>query len=644
MLMQKSCLMRKPVPSGMAYAIFALMLLFAFGFSAQLFAERASEGEADLFEMPLEELMEVEVTTSARRPQPIARATSAMYVITAEDIRQAGVTKLADLFRLVPGMDVVRREGSAFAVSARGLASGSNKRMQVLLDGRPLYDSFQGGVNKYELHPIFLENIERIEVVRGASGVTWGVNAMNGVINIITKKAADTQGGFGYGGFGNRELQQGYMRFGGTDGQLAWRATAGGSHDTGTGGDHGAAFGDYFRAFQSTGRADLKMSNDTTLTFTGGQKNSRYGIHSGHRSIQYMNLLWRRAYDDNTSLQIRWSEGFVKRYATTHNGRTREDMLEVQHSFVRDMHNVVWGADYTRDTHHAELNTLVDLIDPDDLADDNVSAFIEDEITLADNLWFTVGYRGHHNELTHFDWAGKTALIWEVAPKHFIRGAISRSFRRPVLYEEFAHRIDTGTTVVRQGNDALANEVLVSYELGYRGLLRENLELNIEGFINKHSNLIGIKSGKYENVLDITTYGVETAVNWRPYDWWLVRGFHAYEHQTGENKINDSSLGKTALWPVPHHKVGLTNRFYLDKSTTFNTQLFWYDTFYNSRVARTMVEPYFRFDIRLARRIWNDSAELAFGVSNLTRHFHYEGNASLNEVPRQFYFQFFYKF
>jgi iron complex outermembrane receptor protein len=157
--------------------------LIVFGPAPHSFAQQqGSNKPADLFEMSLEELMEVEVevTSSARRPQRLARAASAVYVITAEDIRQAGVTHLGDLMRLVPGMDIAQVESNSFAMSARGLAKPTSSRIQILLDGRPLYDAGMGEM-KFEARPIFLENIERIEVIRGAGGVIWGVNAMNGV-------------------------------------------------------------------------------------------------------------------------------------------------------------------------------------------------------------------------------------------------------------------------------------------------------------------------------------------------------------------------------------------------------------------------------------------------------------------------------
>lgn len=233
-----------------------------------------------IFDLSLEELLAVEIVISsaARRPQSIGQASSAMYVITAEDIHQSGVTHLGDLLRLIPGMNVSHTIGFQYQVGIRGFPSFNAKRFQILLDGRSLYDAFKGGA-ELDFHPIFLENIERIEVIRGSGGVTWGVNAMNGVINIITKEASETKGGLIYGGIANRDTAQGVVRYGAKNGPVTWRLTVGATDDNGFGEeDHGKAFGDGLQTSLVTGRAEIEIGDRTTLTLAGGFKDSTFEI------------------------------------------------------------------------------------------------------------------------------------------------------------------------------------------------------------------------------------------------------------------------------------------------------------------------------------------------------------------------------
>jgi outer membrane receptor protein involved in Fe transport len=320
------------------------------------------------------------------------------------------------------------------------------------------------------------------------------------------------------------------------------------------------------------------------------------------------------------------------------------------------MHNIVWGADYTRDVYDSTPHNGINVTNPDDFANDQVSAFIEDEITVADNLWYTIGFRGQYNELTHYDWAGSTALVWEFTPKHFLRGAISRSFRRPTFWEEFKTDADSWG---KFGNDSLRNEGEVSYEVGYRGQWAKNLSVNIEGYANKTKNLISMETltspvwhQQFENALDVTTYGFETSFEWRPADWWLMRAFHTYMHQTNRGQLTGWGNDKLEVVLSPQQRAGLTNRFYLDKSTTLNTQLYW--TQGGATQSLEHIKPtsaFYRFDVRLARSFWKDTAEIAVGATNLFDKSHPEGgydwsgaNPVLTEVPRQLYFQFFYKF
>jgi len=643
--------------------VIAILLAAVVCFNSTLAADEITYEEAErrLKAIGEEQLLlffepgDIFVTSSARRAQPIARATSAMYVISAEDIRQAGVTKLAELMRLVPGMDVHQETGYTYGVSARGLAKAQSQRLQILLDGMPVFNPYRSGQLSLQFFPLFLDNIERIEVIRGSGGVIWGSNAMNGVINIITKKAADTQGTTIYTGVGNRAYHEGFVRLSGSDERLDWRGTTGLHSDRGLGTNHGkdhrtVIINDSFRAFQASGRGDLRLDEDTTVSFMGGHKHSsyQYGLwERTHESIQYMNILWGKQLDEDSSLQIRGSLAHFRRIHWDRFVRARENMIEFQHNFVEDIHSIVWGIDYTQDVYLASRR-VGDYANPDGTHDDRVSGFIEDEIALADDLWLTIGTRQHYNQLTHYDWAGRVALVWEVEPKHFLRAGVSRSFRKPSFEEEYRH--GGGNNISKLGNDSLRNEKLLAYELGYRGMVRDNLELNVEGFINKHEDLIAEKSiggglSQFVNAHNVTTYGIETAIDWKPYDWWLVRAFHAYEHQTENSEVNVSTRkGALSVFLPPKHKAGLTNRLYLDETTTLNTQVFWYANHINPYWQRREIAEFFRFDVRLGKKLWNDSAEIAFGVTNLQEQAHYEGNYWEVEVPRIFYVQFYYTF
>jgi iron complex outermembrane recepter protein len=304
---------------GLGLFIVALLMIIGANAEEETLSSKAADISTDkLLNMSFEELAKVTITSSARRPQPISRSSSAIYVITAEDIRLAGVQKLDDILRLVPGMDVAHVStagGISFASSARGFARPSSEKMQVLVDGRSLYNPFRAGV-ELGVEPIFHENIERIEVIRGSGGVVWGVNAMNGVINIITKKAVDTQGGLLSGGFGNRETGQGFLRYGESTENLSWRLSLGGNQDNGFGSNHGKDIVDDQEGQSVTGRVDYQIDHKTTIDASFGHRESElgFGLKDPIRlSLQYANIILKRQLNEGESIQLRWSENFYDR-------------------------------------------------------------------------------------------------------------------------------------------------------------------------------------------------------------------------------------------------------------------------------------------------------------------------------------------
>jgi outer membrane receptor protein involved in Fe transport len=331
-----------------------------------------------------------------------------------------------------------------------------------------------------------------------------------------------------------------------------------------------------------------------------------------------------------------------------------------------DTHKIVWGGDYTRDVFQTALvpGGRLSIANPDGFANDQVSSFIEDEITLAKNFWFTIGGRLQYNELTYLDWAGNAVLTWELVPKHFLRAGVSRAFARPIMQNYFYSLIPIPKPPAlpkiteRAALDGIDNEHITAYQVGYRGQIMKNLEIDIEGFQHVNEDLIGsYEKGKpivryTDNILDVTSYGLETSLDYKPFAWWLVRGTHSYEHQTETNRMN--TLPPRLIVPsVPKHTATLTNRFYLDSSTTLNIQLFYTDPFYLENVlydaATNKVDDHIRLDVHLARKIGNN-AEIAIGVKNVNDPYHYEGNTTgkaeldYKRVAKLYYLQFYYRF
>jgi iron complex outermembrane receptor protein len=657
------------------------LLLCASLFAVTLLQGRPLQAAADpnssgsYLDMPLDQLINVQVVSSARRPQAIGRSSTAIYVITSEDIRMSGVTTFADLLRLVPGMQVHQILGFSSQVGIRGFAQRNAARIQILMDGVSLYDSFKGGV-ELEFYPIILDDIDRIEVIRGPAAVAWGVNAMDGVINIITKKVADTMGTRVYGGVANNFTTEGYVSYGGGSDDAAARGTFGGFYSHGDGRDRGNAIQtDIWHNWTATGRGEAKLWDGSSLTVSGGERATAYAPPSWqHPSIEYMTMVWDKNLEKNSDLKLTVAGNYWENYDTgSYDVRSYQNLVELQHTFGWDAHRIVWGGDITRDVFHlGNLMGRKSVEQPESFANDQSSIFIQDEITLADNLWWTVGGRLQHNELSGQDWAGESMLTWEVAPDNYIRGGISRAFARPTMQKYFTWAVATtgniNSPTDRSAPDGMGNEHIVAYELGYRTQLAQNLELDVEGYYNQNQQMI---AGHYElgqwtpgvlytdNTIDVDSYGIETSVEYKPYNWWLVRAYHSYEHQNNVNIMNNKGTAtdpvgvRLSVPSVPSNTIGLTNRFNLDADTTLNVQIFYTDSFFlennDHNAVTNEAEKYTRLDIHLARKILKGAGEVAVGVKNLCDPYHYEGDAlgtgtDQERVPRLWYAQFRYAF
>lgn len=476
----------------------------------------------DLARLSLEELATVEVTSVSRRPEPLAQAPAAVYVITDDDIRRSGARSLPEILRLAPNLHVARLNAVDYAISARGFNStqASNKLL-VLIDGREVYTALLGGVFWQE-HQLVPEDIERIEVISGPGGTLWGANAVNGVINVVTKNAGATRGGRAAGTAGTVE-SDGSLRYGGALGQTgAYRiygmhfrrgesvvaATGRGSDDDWEGRQAG------FRTDWETGASGFTVQGDI------------YEHTSPGSELSGGNLIgrWVMQMQGGSTLQVQGYYDASERLAPGLTSAEEVFDVEAQHALRIDRHEVVWGGGYrvSDDRFVSTLNPFVLTPESDTIQFFNV--FAQDTVALADDLSLTVGLKLEHSTYSGLEYLPNARLGWSASATSFFWGAVSRAVRTPTRIDRelnFPGLVDAAT-------DFESEEVL-AYELGWRGQPTGDTSLSVSLFYNDYEELRALATSDGDglfvlsNVLEGDTWGVEAWGEWRPFDWWRLR-------------------------------------------------------------------------------------------------------------------------
>ncbi|HKL82321.1 MAG TPA: TonB-dependent receptor plug domain-containing protein, partial [Desulfobacter sp.] len=409
--------------------------------------------QKDIFELSMEELMDIEVTSVAKKSQNLSNSATAIHVITNEDIKRSGVTNIPDALRMVPGITVARIDANKWAVSARGFAGRFANALLVLIDGRSVYTPAFSGVY-WEVSDVLLEDVDRIEVIRGPGATVWGANAVNGVINIITKHAGDTQGGYVALGSGNHENVISSVRYGDALGQdTFWRFYAKHqSRDEFTLAS-GSDAGDAWTKTQAGFRLDSMLSSrdsltiqgdiyeadiDQTLLLAGLTPPSYLTSTPVETDIKGWNLLsrWKRTLspDSDFTLQV-YYDGKNQAEDINESDRNTFD-IDATHRFALGAWNdIVWGIRY-RYTRDRFSESYIVSIDPTEEEDHLFSGFIQDEISLADDaVKLTFGSKLEYNEYSHMEIQPTIRALWKVNNEHKVWGAISRAVRTPSRFE-----------------------------------------------------------------------------------------------------------------------------------------------------------------------------------------------------------------
>ncbi len=621
----------------------------------------------------LEQLMNVsvEVSSAARKPQKLEDTAAAIHVITRQDIRRSGMTSLPELLRMVPGMQVAHIDGGSWAISSRGFNAKNSDNLLVMLDGRVLQTPSFTGVY-WDAQDVVLEDVERIEVIRGPGGALWGANAVTGIINIITMSASATQGGMVSGGAGNHE-HQGTARFGGKLGEAGhFRIYARDAAQNNFRQTSGAEAHDRHDLRSAGFRTDWDMSGGNSLTvqgdtYTGSSDHTGtavsllppYSTPAGYTiDLKGSNLLarWKSALSvtDEWALQF-YYDTYERRYFNLGERRDTCD-LDFQHRFLwGERNDIVWGAGY-RQTGDRMDNTFVVSYAPASRTDHVTSAFFQDEIALnKDSLHLIAGSKFEHNDYTGFEYQPNLRLRWKIDERQTAWAAVSRAVHTPSRTDADSQVVATvikpGATTFAtrlQGNPAIQSEHVFAYEAGYRSQLTEQVQTDVAAFYSEHRNLMTIEREAnfpgagytvvplvFNNRAKAATHGVEWSGSWRPTGRWQFKAAWSWLKMNIRRDANstDTSIA-TEAGRSPQNQFQLHALHSPLDNIDLGASLYYVDS-----LPSLNVPGYARLDAHIGWRIQRD-LELSLTGRNLLDPGHPEFvNASgprTSEVPRSF--------
>lgn len=600
-------------------------------------AALAQSEEAPLEDLSLEEILQADVTSVAKRPQRVEESAAAVFVISREDIRRSGVTTLPELFRMVPGMEVASLASGNAAVTARGFNGRFSNKLLVLVDGRAIYLSTLSGVLwDQQLPPV--EDIQRIEVVRGPGATLWGANAVNGVINVVTKHSADTLGAIAGARYSSDRDGRIVFRLGTTAGDRgALRAYVVGHRAEGFAyaapdrrHDRSSAMQAGFRYdFEPTERDSFSLQGDvqtgeSDLTRIASPSAAFAGAPVGVR-FSGQNLLgrWTRTGDDNvSSVQVYWDR--VERKEAGLDGvRDQADIDVSQHFSLGERHQVVWGAGYRWSSDRVKMLTPVMRFAPEARSEQWYGAYVADEITLVpDHLRLSLGAKLEHNDYTGFEVQPSLRIAWTDTRGWTAWGAVSRAVRTPSRLET-ALEVDNPIVAISAAGDLSAEELL-AWEAGWRGKLGRAVSLDVTAYVHQYENLViwnatpAMAPGQpfitleFVNGGQVETQGLEAALEARLTDRWTVKAAAStIDMNVLQNGFTVAGLDTFSSDRSPRHQLSVRSWFDVTDSIDLDVWV--------RRVASTgagSVEGYTDLDIRAAWRP-TPSLELYILAENL---------------------------
>jgi len=606
----------------------------------------------DISELAPEDLMKLTVTSAANKEEPLSKVGAALFVITREDIASSGANNIPDLLRLVPGVEVAQINANQWAISIRGFNSFYSNKVLALIDGRALYQPSFSTV-LWDMQDMPLEDIERIEVIRGPGGTIWGANAVNGVINIITRRARDTQAGLMSAGAGSWRTGVGLMQYGGKIGpEGTYRAFAK-YVDMNSSGFPGQRASDGWHSWAAGFRSDWDLSPKDSLSVQADIRNtieggttlavfsqpapSRAVINSPIRNIaDDVMETWQHTLQDGSETTLRVYYDHIDRH-----GEAGADIVndtvdaDFEHHLTAGARNdLVWGLDVRvhHDHIHPDDNHSLE-VSPERKTVPYGSAFFQDEIRLTNSLFLTLGSKLEHNDYTGWEYEPGAQLVWTPSEHHTFWTSASRAIRQPNR-ADFGARLNVAVTpidgmlalITLSGDNGVKAEKLHDYEVGYRSQIHPRLQVDIATFLSYYHDVETSEPGapylvtspggtpylvlplSFANLARARNYGAELYLQWSAARrWTLGSGYSFLQMSAGTVAGSGDTFASTIPGSSAKHHLALNSSVKLRSNIEWNATLR-----YVSRLATPNIASYVGADTTMR---WQPRGDLEVSVT-----------------------------
>ncbi len=638
--------MKSPTPKiGRRAARALLLLLGGWAWAAPAFGQMLQPlpPPSALKKMSLDQLLDIQVMSVSKRPEKLSEVASAIQVITGDDVRRAGATSIPEALRLATNLEVAQIDARQWAITARGFNNVFADKMLVLIDGRTVYTPLYAGVY-WDVQDTMLADLDRIEVISGPGATQWGANAVNGVINITTKSAKDTQGGLVVAGVGTEERGTGEVRYGGQISPHAYYRVYAKYFDRGESvRPNGFGSEDSWHATQAGFRTDWDGGTGSTFTLQGDGYAAELGQFGPDNSrASGGNLLgrWTRTLAENSDFRL---QAYYDRTHRRIPGSFTQDIDTYDLDFqqrrpIGTAQDFVWGLGY-RLVEDDILNTPANAFLPPRVGHELFNAFVQDEIEITpDRLHLTLGSKIEHNDYTGFEWEPSIRLSWQPGKRQTIWGALSRAVRTPARVDHDLYSPATPPYRVAGGSKVIS-EKLLSYELGYRVQVDPQLAISLATFINDYDDLRSLEPLSPPQAFPVeassgiegTSSGAELTVEWKATSVWRLRaGWTELRVHSEPQPGNIDRATRDSIARDPNRQIALRSFFDLSSKVELDANVR-----YVGPITNQSVPGYTELDFHFGWRP-TEAWEFSLTGQNLLHNQHAEFNTpgSRRELQR----------